>query len=85
MTSSLLTCFFCALFPQLQSQDSTYAMALQAEVTRAWGVVATAEADHAAALHATETSAREDTMVPDDTALRVKDVEDWLLWRRGRY
>jgi hypothetical protein len=37
MTSSLLSCFFHALLPQLQSQDSADVTALQAEVTRVQG------------------------------------------------
>jgi hypothetical protein len=66
-TSSLLTCFFRALFPQLESQ---------AEVTRAWGAIAAAEADRAMALLVAETSAREAAAAWDDATLRIKDAED---------
>jgi hypothetical protein len=76
-TSSLLTCFFHALFPQLQSQDSADVTTLHVEVTRAWGASTIAEADHVVAVLGHETSAQEAAVARDDTTLCIKDVDDW--------
>jgi hypothetical protein len=74
------------LFPQLLSQGSANASALQVEVTQAREVAATVEATHVTAVLAAETSAQESTAAWDSTALHVKDAEDQaaLIQREAR-
>jgi hypothetical protein len=52
-------------------------LALLAEVTRAWEAAAVAEAAGVTVVLAAETSAQEVAVARDNTALRVKDTEDW--------